>query len=59
MKKCIFKEEKTNGRTLLTRCYLSYYKLLKSIVNCSASGKKKGGDHHVVKALEAYAVLPS
>jgi hypothetical protein len=51
MKKCIFKEGKKQmeERFLHGAIYptTSFYK---SIVNCSASGKKRGGDYHVRKA---------
>src|SRR4051812_25297463 len=50
-KKCIFIMDKTEGKNTLTRCYRSYYNLSlqEGILNCSASGKKRDGDDHVVK----------
>ena len=44
-------QKKTNGRTILHAAIYptTGYKLYPK--NCSASGKKKGGGHHVVKAF--------
>ena len=55
--------DKTTGKNMLTRCYRSYYNLFlkEGILNCSASGKKRGGDDHVRKAytlIRFYGLTP-
>ncbi|MES1181745.1 MAG: hypothetical protein ABUL44_03025, partial [Flavobacterium sp.] len=42
---------KTKGRTLLHCAIYPNTSFYRSILNCSASGKKRGGDYHVVKAF--------
>jgi len=43
--------EKTNGRTILHCAIYPNAGFYSSLLNCSASGKKKGGDNHVRMAL--------
>ena len=46
----ILRKKKTKGRTLLHCAIYPNASFKSSLSNCSASGKKRGGDYHVRKA---------
>jgi len=48
--------EKTNGRTILHCAIYPNAGFYWSLLNCSASGKKRGGDYHVVKATGLFGL---